>query len=108
MRIYNINDFKRGWFIGNFEPSLLHANFEVAVQKNKAGQPHIDHFHKKGTEYNVVLEGELIINGRKFVKDDVFILEPYEISQVEYITDNTVLVVRDISDPNDKYEVQVL
>lgn len=104
MEKYNINDFRRGWFIGNFEPSLLKANFEVGLQKSKAGDSHDDHFHKKNTEYNLVVSGKIKINDDIFVKDDVFIIKPYTVSHgVEYLEDTEILVVRDMSDPSDKY-----
>ena len=34
----NVSDFTKGWFIGNFEPSLLKSkDFEVAIKEYKAG-----------------------------------------------------------------------
>lgn len=108
MKKAHIDNFIKGWFIGNFEPSLLKANFEVGVQTHAAGELHTDHFHKLSTEINLVIEGTIKINNQLFVPGDIFILEPYEISQVEYITDVKILVVRNQSDPDDKYEVVVV
>ena len=62
-----------------------------------------DHFHKKGTEVNVMRKGKLKLNGEVFEPGDIFILYPYEVSQVEYLTDVELTVVRDISDTDDKY-----
>jgi len=107
MKIAHIEQFTKGWFVGNFDPSLLKADFEVGLHQHKAGEFHQDHFHKLGTEINVMIEGRLLLNGNEFGPGEIFVLEPYEISQVEYLTDVKLIVVRDISDPNDKYEVEI-
>lgn len=108
MKTARIEDFVKGWFVGNFEPSLLKRNFEVGFHQHHAGEYHQDHFHKQSTEINLVVEGEIRINGRTFVAGDIFVLEPYEISQCEYITDTKLVVVRSQSDPTDKYEIQIV
>ena len=43
-----------------------------------------------------------------FCPNDIFILYPYEISQVEYLTDVEIVVVRDLSDPTDKYKFDII
>ena len=108
MKQAHIKDFVKGWFVGNFEPSLLKADFEVGVAKHKAGEFHQDHFHKRAIEINVVLEGRMTINGEEFGPGDIFVLHPYEVSQAEFITDVTVVIVRDRSDPSDKYEFDII
>jgi len=108
MKKAKLNDFIRGWFVGNFEPSLLKADFEVGVAKHTAGEYHQDHFHKKSLEINVVIEGEMLINGEKFGPGDIFVLYPYEVSQAKFLTDVTVVIVRDKSDTSDKYSFNIL
>lgn len=108
MKTARIEDFFKGWFVGNFEPSLLKANFEVGLHEHKAGEFHQDHFHKQSIEVNLVLEGQIKINDSIFISGDIFVLYPYEISQCEYLTDVKLVVVRDRSDPLDKFEVQIL
>jgi len=108
MKAGRIEDFKKGWFIGNFEPSLLKADFEVAIQHYKKGEVHNDHFHKKTTEYNVVLDGVIKINEQEFVEGDIFIIKPYVVSQASYLTDVRLLVVKTESDPKDKYEFELI
>lgn len=107
MKIDHIDNFIKGWFVGNFEPSLLKADFEVGLHQHSAGEYHQDHFHKLGTEINVMIEGQIKINGKIFGPGDIFVFEPYEISQVEYLTNVKLIVVRNISDPNDKYNVEI-
>lgn len=99
----NLKDFYRGWIIGKFDPSLLAADFEVGITEHKQGEPHQDHFHKKFIEINVVLEGSVKINNQVYHKDDIFVLYPYEVSIAEFLTDVKILVVRNGSDPTDKF-----
>lgn len=108
MKKAHIDNFIKGWFVGNFEPSLLKENFEVGFHQHKAGEFHQDHFHKRSTEINLVVEGEIKINGEVFKVGDIFVLEPYEISQCQYLTDVKLVVVRNLSDSNDKFEVQIV
>jgi hypothetical protein len=108
MKKEHIDNFIKGWFIGNFEPSLLKDNFEVGLHQHKAGEFHQDHFHKLGIEINLMIEGSLRINGQVMSPGDIFVLEPYEISQVEYLTDVKLVVVRNISEPDDKFEFEII
>lgn len=107
MKKSKLDEFVRGWVVGNFEPSLLKADFEVGVAKHKAGEFHQDHFHKEAIEINILLEGEMIINGEKFYPNDIFVLYPYEVSQAEFLTDVTVVIIRDKSNPADKFSFDI-
>jgi hypothetical protein len=108
MKIYNLNDFVNGWVVGNFEPSIFKENFEVGIARHCRGDHHQDHFHKKSTEINIVLEGRIKINDQIFAANDIFVLYPYEISQVQYLTDVALVVIRNKSDPNDKFLVDIV
>ena len=98
---------KGGWFVGAFNPTAYSSNFEVGIHEHTKGEHHQDHFHKLGTEINLVLDGSVSINDTVFNKDDIFILYPYELSCVEYLTDVRICVVRNISDTTDKYKVDI-
>lgn len=103
MKRYKLENFYKGWFVGNFEPSILKDNFEVGIVRHKAGEFHQDHFHKECIEINVIIEGKIKINGEFFESEDVFVIYPYEVSQAEFLTDVTIVVVRDKSKPFDKF-----
>lgn len=68
MRTSNIAGFKMGWFIGDFEPTLLRTPaFEVAHHFYKKGFVSTPHTHKVGTEYNYIVTGSLVAKGgRKY------------------------------------------
>jgi len=45
-----------GWFIGDFEPSVLRtSDFEVCYKEHKKGEDWPRHYHKEATEYNLLL-----------------------------------------------------
>jgi len=95
----------RGWFIGDFEPSVLRTeDFEVGVVKHKKGEEWKAHLHKRSTEYNLLLDGEMTIQKTKIKAGDIFIIEKKEIADPVFEKDCRVLVVRVPSLPKDKYE----
>ena len=106
MKKHKLTDFWRGWFIGNFEPSILKSeDFEVGLLTHKKGEVWNKHYHKIGTEYNVLVKGHMRIQGQEMREGDVFILEPNEVADPEFLEDCLVLCVKAPSVPGDKYEV---
>ena len=104
---FRFEDMKRGWFIGDFEPSAYKTkNFEVAVGHHKKGEIWDKHYHKLATEITVILEGKVKINDEFYVKGDVFVIEPDEIIHPHFIEETHIVVVKTISDVNDKYIVE--
>lgn len=102
----NIDEFYRGWFIGNFEPTLLKTDqFEVSILKHTKGEQWAKHYHAIATEYNVLLTGSMKINGEPMVEGDVFVIEPGEAAEPEFLEDCTLVCVKTPSLPGDKYEV---
>jgi len=107
VQTFRIEDFVRGWFIGNFEPSILKTpDFEVGVLEHHKGEQWPAHYQKIATEYNVLLSGSLSINDQLISVGDVFIIEPMEVAVPTFHEDCRVLCVKVPSLPNDKYEVE--
>lgn len=105
MLISNINKYKKGWFVGNFFPSIYRNDeFEVAHHKHKIGEPTFPHFHKLTTELNYIIKGQLKVSGKILKEGDMWIYEPNEISDVEFLTDTELIIIRWPSIPSDKYE----
>ena len=47
MKVAKLDDMIKGWFVGNFEPTLLKTNdVEVAVKRYKKGDYEDRHYHK--------------------------------------------------------------
>ena len=92
---FRIEDFKGGWFIGNFEPSLLKTNqFECSVKFHPAGEVWGKHFHKEAKEYNFVFEGVVEINGVNYVRGDIFVIHPGFIVDPKFKEDCTIMCVK--------------
>ena len=95
-----------GWFIGNFEPSAYKTEeFEVCYKKHIKGEKWDTHYHKKGTEINLLIAGHMRIQDTDLVAGDVFILRPFEIADPDFITDCEVIIVKTPSVPGDKYTI---
>ena len=106
MKKYRIEDFHRGWFIGNFEPSLLKTDqFEVSLLRHSKGEKWASHYHAIATEYNVLITGMMKINGETLTDGDVFVFEPGDIADPEFLEDCVLVCVKTPSIPGDKYEV---
>ena len=105
MKIANLKDMVKGWFIGNFEPSLLMTNdCEVADKYYKKGDSEIAHFHKIATEFTCIISGRVLMNGVEYGAGDIVVMEPNDITDFTALEDNTVNVVVKIPGVNnDKY-----
>lgn len=102
----NIELYKKGWFMGDFIPSIIKTEaFEVGYHKHKAGEKTFPHYHKITTELNFIIRGELVISGKQLQAGDIWVYESDEISQVEFLSDVELMVIRWPSVPSDKYEV---
>ena len=102
----NINEFFKGWFIGNFEPALLNTDdFEVAVKYYNAGDYENKHVHKIATEYNVVVTGEVEMNGTTYKQGDIIVQKPGDPTDFRAITESSMVVVKVPCVKGDKYPV---
>ena len=105
MKLSNIKDMTRGWFIGDFEPSILRTkDFEVGVLTHKKGEVWPKHYHALSTEYNLLIEGRMTVQGTQINPGDIFIFEPMEIADPVFHEDCKVLCVKVPSVIGDKHE----
>ncbi len=106
MDIHNLKEFNKGWFIGNFYPTLWPtSSFETALKTYNAGDSDPAHFHKVAVEYTLVIHGEVEMNGVKYVEDDIIIVYPNEIVKFTSLTNSKLMVVKTPSVQGDKYIV---
>lgn len=107
MNVTKITDYVRGWFIGNFEPSLLKtSDFEVGLLTHKQGEQWPSHYHKESIEYNILISGKMVVQGKELNNGDVFVFEKEEIADPVFLEDCTVVCVKVPSIPSDKFEVE--
>jgi quercetin dioxygenase-like cupin family protein len=103
MKIYKIDDMTRGWFIGDFEPSVLRTkDFEVGVLTHNKGEDWPAHYHEFSTEYNLLLKGKMTIQKQELNEGDIFIIEKNEIANPIFLEDCKILVVKTPSVIGDK------
>jgi hypothetical protein len=104
MRSYKLSDSgARGWFIGDFPEAVFRTkDFEVCWQTNLRGHA-ASHYHKEITEITLVVSGRVLTNGKIYVVGDIYIFEPGDISQTEYLEETSVLTIKTPSIPSDKH-----
>jgi mannose-6-phosphate isomerase-like protein (cupin superfamily) len=106
MRTARLQDMTKGWFIGEFTPSLHPTrDVEVAVKHYRAGDAEAAHYHKIAREFTAIVSGSVRMNGRTFNAGDIIIIEPGEVTDFQAVTDAVTTVVKIPGAPNDKYVV---
>ena len=104
MRTARLDDMTKGWFVGNFTPTLFNTNdVEVAVKEYKKGQKESRHHHKIATEITVVISGKIRMNDIVYSKGDIIVMYPNEATDFEALEDTINAVVKIPGANNDKY-----
>lgn len=104
MKIQNLENMVKGWFVGDYIPSVLKTEaFEVAVKHYRAGDAEPKHVHKIATEITVIAKGRVEMNGQIFHEGDIITLEPHESSDFKVLEDTITVVVKTPSVVGDKY-----
>lgn len=107
MKIYNIEDTIGGWFIGDFPKAIYQTKgFEVSLKRHKVGEFWDLHYQENSLEINLLVEGEIVMNGQIIKQNEIFVMYPYEITDVRFTKDCTVVCVKVPSLPNDKVVVK--
>ena len=107
MKVFDINDMKGGWFIGNFEPSVLKTTtFEVGILKHTKGEEWPKHKHEHLEEYNYLVSGKMFINNTEINSGDVFVFQRGEIADPVFLEDCLVVVIKVPSVPGDKVIIE--
>jgi quercetin dioxygenase-like cupin family protein len=97
----------KGWFVGNFEPSIYKTKeFEVGILFHPKGEKWPKHYHKEAIEINVLISGKMIINGETLSSGNIFLIEKNEIADPEFLEDCTIVCVKTPSNPGDKIGVK--
>ena len=104
MQRYKLSDSgARGWFIGDFPDAVFETkDFEICYQKLPRSKPD-SHTHKLITEITLVISGRQICNGELFIAGDICVLEPGDISQIEYLEETEIVTIKTPSIPSDKH-----
>jgi len=107
MKTHRIEEMVGGWFIGDFEPSVIKTtDFEVGVKHFLKGETFPAHFHKKSDEVTVIVKGKVKINGIVFDMGDIILQEKGEAGDFTVLEDTIVIAIKVPSVKNDKYFVE--
>ena len=104
MNTGKLQDMFKGWFVGDFDPSLLRTDAcEVAVKSYKAGDSEELHHHKVATEVTLILSGRVHMCGKEWGEGDIIVLSPGEATDFVALTDAVNVFVKTPGAKNDKY-----
>lgn len=105
MKYYKLDSMTKGWFVGDFEPSVLRSSdFEVGVKHYEAGDYEDFHLHKKATEITLILDGVAEMAGRHLKSGDIVEISPNEATDFRAVSKVTTVVVKTPSIIGDKYQ----
>ncbi len=104
-KVYKLENMTKGWFVGNFLPTVLKTNdIEVAVKNYKAGEQENKHYHKIATEVTVITKGRVQMNGKEYSEGSIIVIEPLIATDFQALTDVVTTVVKYPGANNDKYD----
>ena len=105
MKTAKLADMFKGWFVGNFEPTIYRTNdVEVAIKEYSAGDYESAHYHKIATEITVIQSGRVKMFDKIFNSGDIIVAEPNETTDFEALEDRIVVKIPGAN--NDKYLVE--
>jgi quercetin dioxygenase-like cupin family protein len=103
MQTFNVEEFFKGWIIGNFSPSLYVNPFvEVGIKFFKMGETEASHKQLVATEITIVIDGTIRLGTSIFARGDIISIPPNEIADFESLTDSSLVCIKFPSIPSDK------
>jgi hypothetical protein len=107
MKTYRIEDSIGGWYIGNFDNAAYKTKgLEASLKVHKQFEVWDWHYHEHLDEINLLISGNMVIQGKQLVAGDIFILEPMEIADPIFMTDCTIVCIKVPNFTNDKIIVK--
>lgn len=96
-----------GWYVGNFENAAYKTkSAELSFKVHKKGEIWDWHYHEHLDEINLIVSGSMRIQGKKLSSGDIFILEPMEIADPEFLEDCQIVCLKLPNITNDKIVVK--
>ena len=101
---HRLEGFTKGWFVGNFSPTLIPSGaVEVAVKHYQAGEHESAHHHKVATELTAVISGRVRMSGEEVGAGEIVKIHPGQSTDFTALTDATTIVVKMPCVAGDKY-----
>ena len=99
-----LDRFTKGWFVGNFEPTLIASDgVEVAIKHYKAGDHETAHHHKIATELTAVVSGRVRMSGEEIGPGEIVKIHPGQSTDFTALTEAVTVVVKMPCVAGDKY-----
>lgn len=107
MILGRLEDSIGGWYIGNFENAVYKTkSLEASFKIHKQGEKWDWHYHEHLDEINLIVRGKMTIQGKTLSAGDIFILEPMEIADPEFLEDCEIVCIKAPNFTNDKVVVK--
>lgn len=101
---HDLSDFTKGWFVGNFNPTILASDaVEVAIKHYKAGDHETSHHHKVATELTAIVSGRVRMSGEEIGPGEIIKINPGQSTDFIALTDVVTVVVKMPCVAGDKY-----
>jgi hypothetical protein len=100
---FKLEDFFKGWVVGDFSPSLLrNSGFEVAVKNFEKGEVEPAHMQLIATELTIVVSGRIRLGDQYLTDGDIALIPPNEVADFEALSKCSLVCIKYPSIPNDK------
>ena len=99
-----LEDFKLGWLVGNFSPSIFRTSeveFGIKYYKKNTSEP--NHVHKLCDEYTIIISGKAVVNDNTYNKGDIIHIKKNQPAQFTTLEDTITAVIKTPSIVNDKH-----
>ena len=107
MKVSKLDQMVKGWFIGDFEPSLCRTGTcEAAVKTYRKGDYEEKHSHKIATEYTVIVKGKVKMFDTVFSEGSIVVAEPGDATDFTALEDTVNVVIKLPGAKNDKYPAE--
>lgn len=104
LELHRLEDFTKGWFVGDFQPTLLSTcAVEVAVKHYRAGEHEASHHHRVAEEITVIVAGTVRMSGEEIGPGQIVRIAPGQSTDFLAVTDATTVVVKLPCVRGDKY-----
>jgi hypothetical protein len=104
MKLYKLDNFTKGWVIGDFIPSLVHSkDIEIGIKSYLSESYEQRHIHNIATEYTIIIQGSVLMNNTQYNTGDIIQIDAKESTDFYAITDCITCVIKTPSVPSDKY-----
>jgi len=103
MKTARLDDMVGGWFVGNFNPSILRSEAgEVCVKRYEAGEREEEHYQRLASEVTCIISGRVRLGGLELVAGDIMLIEPGESASFVALEETVLVAFKTPSVPEDK------